>query len=189
MLTVDTIPLCALPISNFRLPISKAYRMLSIGTWQSSVRYALLRFFVIRVLTAAPAELLKLQTVRSCLLVLGRYVIAAFAITALQHNIIAWHISFPIGTHASSVLLGYARLRRALFLNRTPEACEPGYSTTSDTVPAPTVRPPSRIAKRKPFSIAIGAINSISICTLSPGITISTPCGRCATPVTSVVRK
>src|SRR5436190_4655416 len=63
------------------------------------------------------------------------------------------------------------------------------YSTTSDTVPAPTVRPPSRIAKRKPFSMAIGAINSISICTLSPGITISTPCGRCATPVTSVVRK
>src|SRR5438046_1785805 len=63
------------------------------------------------------------------------------------------------------------------------------YSTTSDTVPAPTVLPPSRMAKRSPFSIAIGAINSISICTLSPGITISTPCGRFATPVTSVVRK
>src|SRR5262245_25446809 len=26
------------------------------------------------------------------------------------------------------------------------------YSTTSVTVPAPTVRPPSRIAKRRPFS-------------------------------------
>src|SRR5438132_1567541 len=63
------------------------------------------------------------------------------------------------------------------------------YSTTSLTVPAPTVRPPSRMANRNPFSIAIGAINSISIATLSPGITISTPVGRCATPVTSVVRK
>ena len=42
-------------------------------------------------------------------------------------------------------------------------------------MPAPTVRPPSRIANRSPFSIAIGAINSISIATLSPGITISTP--------------
>ena len=64
------------------------------------------------------------------------------------------------------------------------------YSThMSETVPAPTVRPPSRIAKRSPFSIAIGAINSISIAMLSPGITISTPSGRCATPVTSVVRK
>ena len=63
------------------------------------------------------------------------------------------------------------------------------YSITSDTVPAPTVRPPSRIANRSPFSIAIGAINSISIATLSPGITISTPSGSVATPVTSVVRK
>ncbi len=59
----------------------------------------------------------------------------------------------------------------------------------SETVPAPTVRPPSRIANRSPFSKAIGVINSISIATLSPGITISTPSGRCATPVTSVVRK
>src|SRR5271169_774483 len=57
------------------------------------------------------------------------------------------------------------------------------------TTPAPTVRPPSRIAKRSPSSIAIGAINSISIEMLSPGITISVPSGRCTVPVTSVVRK
>ena len=137
-----------------------------------------LRLFVIRVLAAAPAELFELQTIWSSFLVLRRYVIAALAIAALQYNVIAWHISFPIGTHASGVLLLTARQRRAYH-----------YSTTSETVPAPTVRPPSRIAKRKPFSIAIGAINSISICTLSPGITISTPCGKCATPVTSVVLK
>src|SRR5207249_2084666 len=63
------------------------------------------------------------------------------------------------------------------------------YSRISVTVPAPTVLPPSRIAKRSPFSIAIGVINSTSILTLSPGITISTPSGRFTTPVTSVVRK
>src|ERR1700734_2847209 len=38
-------------------------------------------------------------------------------------------------------------------------------------------------------SIAIGAISSTSIVTLSPGITISVPSGNCTTPVTSVVRK
>jgi len=54
------------------------------------------RFLVIRVFTAAPAELLELQTVWSSFLVLRRYVIAALAIAALQYNVIAWHISFPI---------------------------------------------------------------------------------------------
>src|SRR4029453_6446866 len=57
------------------------------------------------------------------------------------------------------------------------------------TTPAPTVRPPSRMAKRSPSSMAIGAISSTSIVTLSPGITISVPCGRITCPVTSVVRK
>jgi hypothetical protein len=46
------------------------------------------------------------------------------------------------------------------------------------TRPAPTVRPPSRIAKRKPSSIAIGLPNSTFIVTLSPGITISVPDGN-----------
>ena len=45
------------------------------------------------------------------------------------------------------------------------------------TRPAPTVRPPSRIANRKPSSIAIGAINDTFISVLSPGITISVPPG------------
>ncbi len=65
----------------------------------------------------------------------------------------------------------------------------PAYFVISATVPAPTVRPPSRMAKRKPFSRATGVINSIASSTLSPGITISTPSGNSATPVTSVVRK
>src|SRR3989475_12569294 len=55
--------------------------------------------------------------------------------------------------------------------------------------PAPTVRPPSRIAKRRPSSIAIGVISSIAIFVLSPGITISTPAGSSTVPVTSVVRR
>ena len=63
------------------------------------------------------------------------------------------------------------------------------YAIISLIVPAPTVRPPSRIANRRPFSIATGVISSISSATLSPGITISVPAGNVATPVTSVVRK
>src|SRR5690606_23078622 len=57
------------------------------------------------------------------------------------------------------------------------------------TTPEPTVRPPSRIAKRRPSSIAIGAISLTPIVTLSPGMTISVPSGRITSPVTSVVRK
>src|SRR6266480_3833354 len=63
------------------------------------------------------------------------------------------------------------------------------YSMMAATTPAPTVRPPSRIAKRSFSSIAIGTIRCTSIAMLSPGITISVPSGRCTTPVTSVVRK
>src|SRR5256714_1161646 len=57
-----------------------------------------------------------------------------------------------------------------------------GYSVISVTTPAPTVRPPSRIANRSSFSIATGWISSIAIVTLSPRITISTPPARVPTP-------
>src|SRR5215216_7109731 len=63
------------------------------------------------------------------------------------------------------------------------------YSLIFVTRPAPTVRPPSRMAKRRPSSIAIGAMSSTCISTLSPGMTISTPSGRAIEPVMSVVRK
>ena len=63
------------------------------------------------------------------------------------------------------------------------------YSITLVIVPAPTVRPPSRIAKRSCSSIAIGEISFTSNVTLSPGITISTPSCSVTEPVTSVVRK
>jgi len=126
------------------------------------------RFFMVGVLAATTTVLTKLQPIWRSFLIFSRNVIAVLALVTLQHNIISRHISFPIGD---------CRLIRCL------------YSITSEIVPAPTVRPPSRIANRSPFSIAIGVINSTSIATLSPGITISTPAGKCATPVTSVVRK
>jgi len=63
------------------------------------------------------------------------------------------------------------------------------YSRIFETLPAPTVRPPSRIEKLKPSSIAIGAIKVTVIGVLSPGITISVPSGNSTAPVTSVVRK
>jgi len=57
------------------------------------------------------------------------------------------------------------------------------------TRPAPTVRPPSRMAKRRPCSMAMGWISATVICVSSPGMTISVPSGNVMTPVTSVVRK
>ena len=63
------------------------------------------------------------------------------------------------------------------------------YSMILATTPAPTVRPPSRIAKRRPSSIAIGLISLTVMLTLSPGITISLSLGSSTAPVTSVVRK
>jgi hypothetical protein len=62
------------------------------------------------------------------------------------------------------------------------------YSRIFVITPAPTVRPPSRIANFEPCSNATGTINSTSRFTLSPGITISTPSGSLIFPVTSIVR-
>lgn len=63
------------------------------------------------------------------------------------------------------------------------------YARIFVIVPAPIVRPPSRIANLIPSSIATGQISSPVNSTLSPGITISVPSGRVTVPVTSVVRK
>src|SRR5262249_20767934 len=98
------------------------------------------------------AELLGLHTFRMLLLVLRRGVIAILALTALQRN------DFP---HRSNPFL------QSRLVNQN-------YSMISVTAPAPTVWPPSRIAKRKPFSRATGVIKLTSQLTLSPGITIST---------------
>jgi len=63
------------------------------------------------------------------------------------------------------------------------------YSMISLTTPAPTVRPPSRMAKRSSLSMAIGVIRFTVMLALSPGITISVPSASSQIPVTSVVRK
>jgi len=63
------------------------------------------------------------------------------------------------------------------------------YSVIETTTPAPTVLPPSRMAKRCFSSIAIGVISSTSMVALSPGMIISVPAGSVHCPVTSVVRK
>ena len=133
--------------------------------------------------TAAAAELFELQPVGGVLLVLRRYVIAFLALRALQNDIVSRHnLYFAPKLVVRGGCMVYSE-------PRTTNLTGNYYSTISETVPAPTVRPPSRIANLNPFSIAIGAIRVISIWMLSPGITISTPAGRFATPVTSVVRK
>jgi hypothetical protein len=63
------------------------------------------------------------------------------------------------------------------------------YSMMLVTTPDPTVLPPSRIAKRSPFSRTMGEMSFSFISILSPGITISTPSGNSISPVTSVVRR
>src|SRR5207244_6164924 len=56
------------------------------------------------------------------------------------------------------------------------------------TTPAPTVLPPSRMAKRRPSSRAIGLMSVTVRVPLWPAMTISVPAGSSADPVTSVVR-
>ena len=73
-------------------------------------------------------------------------------------------------------------------LDRT--CTRPPQSSSALTVPAPTVRPPSRIAKVWPASSATGLPSSTVTCTVCPG-TASAPASapsRLSTPDTSVVR-
>ena len=76
--------------------------------------------------------------------------------------------------------------RPALYqLNYAPKR----YLIILVTTPAPTVLPPSLIAKFKLSFIAIGVINFTVNFPSSPGITISVPEGSVTSPVTSVVLK
>ena len=96
MLTVDTIPLGRFPIAGCQLPIpaNRDFTIKSaIGHWQSTI---LLSLFMASMLAATATELLKLQPVRCGFLVLGRCVVAALAIGALEHNVIARHNSSPL---------------------------------------------------------------------------------------------
>ena len=51
------------------------------------------------------------------------------------------------------------------------------YPNISEITPAPTVWPPSRMAKRSSFSMAMGVMSSAETVTVSPGMTISTSLG------------
>ena len=76
--------------------------------------------------------------------------------------------------------------RPALYqLNYAPKR----YLIILVTTPAPTVLPPSLIAKLRFSFIAIGVINLTVNFPSSPGITISVPEGNVTSPVTSVVLK
>ena len=132
--------------------------------------------------TAEAAILFELQLVRGRALVFGRGVVPALALPASQSDDLS---------HVSPLFPGFPGIREppaagkgGLFSGR-----DAVYSRMSAMTPAPTVRPPSRIANRSSFSIAIGVIKVPVIDTLSPGITISTPSGNVTTPVTSVVLK
>ena len=51
----------------------------------------LLGLFMISVFAATATELAELKPIRRGFLILGRYVVAAFAVGTLKNNIIAWH--------------------------------------------------------------------------------------------------
>src|SRR6185295_5078006 len=94
------------------------------------------------------------------------------------------------GVVENPVVEGFEPYTDVLALHiRSPTAPLLPYFKILTTTPAPTVRPPSRMAKRSFSSIAIGTISSTSTVTLAPGITISVPAGSLTIPVTSVVRK
>ena len=119
-------------IADFQLPIADCghtYQQCLWITGQSAIgnrkpAMSSFGFFVISMLPATPTKLAKFKPVRRGFLVLCRYVIATFAVIALKHNVIAWHMSFPIGNLWS--LLHYFRNRPDAygtppFANREPQ--------------------------------------------------------------------
>src|SRR5215210_1552596 len=129
-------------------------------------------------LVAAGAVLLPLDALRVQALVLRGEVVAALTLGAAENDLVARHDD----------ALCQVRVRTGIYSNRGESPTRP-YAKIFVTTPAPTVRPPSRMAKRSCSSMATGVMSSIVIGTLSPGITISVPSGSSMEPVTSVVRR
>ena len=117
-------------------------------------------------LPATRAILAEFQTIRIVTAILFGRVISLLAIITLKSN-----------DRANVFLLGSHSILPTFY-----------YSMILVTTPAPTVRPPSRMANLEPCSRATGTISSTVRLTSSPGITISTPSGRVMLPVTSIVR-
>lgn len=68
---------------------------------------------------------------------------------------------------------------------RTTPVSSIAHFRTLDTTPAPTVRPPSRMANRRPASMATGVISSKLPRKLSPGMTMGVSSGSLTTPACS----
>src|SRR5918993_5538460 len=99
---------------------------ISLITHHSSL-ITLLGLLVRPVQAATAAELPEFETPGGRLLVLRRHVVAALALGALQHDVIARHNLTSLMKACDSKNQG-------------------AYSTMSEMVPAPTVRPPARMA-------------------------------------------
>jgi len=128
--------------------------------------FKLLRFAMRCMFSATRTKLAELKTIRIVAAVLLSRVISFFAFITLKSN------------HRTNIFLLRCHSNLPTF----------SYAIILVTTPAPTVRPPSRMANLEPCSRATGTINSTVRLTLSPGITISTPSGRVMFPVTSIVR-
>ncbi len=146
--------------------------------------------FLVRVVCAAPfAELVQLDTLAGVGFALCCDVVTSFALLASERDrrsLVGGHCRF---LSMWRLPRDHPGQRHVYLLSAVPLPERGCYLMIFVTRPAPTVRPPSRIANRKPSSIAIGLINSTVISVLSPGITISVPSGKDTDPVTSVVRK
>src|SRR5678816_3311512 len=161
--------------------------------WPRTALASDLPFLVVGVLPAPGAELAQLELVLALPPVLGRRVIPALTHRTLQRD------DAPVSLRHDSSSRVNGKEGKATWNGSSPlqGAVHPGargrqsysYSSTSATTPAPTVRPPTRMANRSSFSMAMGVMSSTSIAMLSPGITISTLSGSFTVPVTSVVRK
>jgi len=115
------------------------------------------------VLAATVTELRELKTLGCRLFILRCCVVPLLALRALQchnlpHCLFLTLQRFNLRSTKSSRF--YCCERRSSLLPPTRERSP--YLIISEMVPAPTVRPPSRMAKRKPFSMATGVISVIS---------------------------
>ena len=165
---------------------------LGFGVRCSTIRatglHSLFRFFMQSMSFAERTVFLELQLLGNRLLVFCRCIVTLLACLTSENDVVSHRC--PAGVAGAGLSPGSCSLTLLKsFRSKTSRRRCAAYSTISVTTPAPTVWPPSRIAKRRPASIAIGVINSAVMWTLSPGMTISTPSASVQTPVTSVVRK
>jgi hypothetical protein len=110
---------------------------------------------------------------------LGQYFFSSIRCGSLRRLLLVLYVR--------SLQSGQARVAR-IRLSPLRAILGRAYATTCVITPEPTVRPPSRTAKRSCSVSATGMISLIFISMLSPGMTISTPSGSSISPVTSVVR-